>query len=380
MTTAFHDQASSIKQVILGKNTRFLALIVLAVCLSGCGERAAPIEPYVISTKVPSEFLPQQERMLAAMFPKGDQVWFFKIVGPVDALAGVEETFQDFVENISFQEQGPDLTQLPEDWRRSADKPMRFASVSIETPEKQLDLSISSLTLQEDWDQQVSANVNRWRGQLKLDPSAEPLAGGAELEVAEADRTGVWVDFVGKLDDGPSSMVPPFAGMNSSPPAASLSSQPETPTSQPKLATNDDSRVRYERPDGWRNGKASSMRLASFDTGPEEAVAEMSVIIAGGDLRGNVARWLGQVRSGEVADTVIDEALADAEKIEVDGRAAQRFLMGGSPGPDAKMIDATIVPLADEQSLFIKMTGPTETVKSQSKQVVSFLQSLRLTL
>ena len=53
---------------------RILCAVLLAgfvlLPMLGCGQQA-PIEPYVIPTKMPEELVPSKERMLAAMFPKG---------------------------------------------------------------------------------------------------------------------------------------------------------------------------------------------------------------------------------------------------------------------------------------------------------------------
>ena len=91
----------------------------------------------------------------------------------------------------------------------------------------------------------------------------------------------------------------------------------------------------------------SSMRLAAFNVGPEDKSAEITVIPAGGDLRGNVARWLGQVRNGTVADEVVDQALENAQDVTVAGKPGKTV-----PNRWPKMmlspkmaIDATIVPL-----------------------------------
>jgi hypothetical protein len=122
------------------------------------------------------------------------------------------------------------------------------------------------------------------------------------------------------------------------------------------------------------------MRMAAFSIGPEDSPAELTVIPAGGDLRGNVARWLGQVREGDVPDEVVDQALADAQDVDVDGRTGQRFLLTGEDANSGTVIDATIVPIDENTSLFVKMTGPAETVTKESDAIASFLQSLELNL
>jgi len=358
---------------------------------------------YEIPTEAPAVFRGDTQQMLAAMFPAEGKTWFFKVTGPESAIKLIESDLKTFVANVEFKDGNPDLSKLPEGWKIGADKPMRFASVNIETPEKQLDLSISSLSTQSDWGAEVLANVNRWRRQFGIPPSMEKWAEGETLDVAAAEEQAIWVDLKTEAADGKParaagpSTAPPMADiMNSSMPndgvhsglamPASSPEQPAAASEQSSAAETDgtsdadsNSKIKYTRPDGWRDGRMSSMRLAAFNVGPEDAEAEITVIPAGGDLRGNVARWLGQIRPSGVSDEVVDKAIEDAEKIAVDGKESQRFILEGEES-DGKTtsIDATIVPLGDGFSLFIKMTGPAETVADQYEATTSFIKSLKL--
>tara|TARA_R110002073_G_scaffold65408_13_gene163391 strand:- start:17368 stop:18552 length:1185 start_codon:yes stop_codon:yes gene_type:complete len=373
-------------------------MLVLAAA-SGC-QKTDPIVTYSIPTEMPEQLRTGNDRMLAAMVPKGDQTWFFKITAaPEKAVAVVEDDFRKFVESIQFEDDKPVLDELPEGWQLGGSKPMRFASIDVNTPDKQLDISVSSLPKQSDWDAEVAMNVNRWRGQVGLPASTEKWASGKPLEIESADGPAVWVDIVGKSSGGSPPMMGGMAGgpMAGGPMArgempnddihsgvaggsmASGSSPSTTPASDNGAASESPaSRLKYDRPEGWRDGRMSSMRMAAFNVGPEDAEAEITVIPAGGDLRGNVARWLGQIRPEGVADEVVDKALQDAEKVKVDGRDGQRFLLLGTDPEAGTAIDATIVPLDEGFSLFIKMTGPAKTVTAESEAIKSFLESIKL--
>ncbi len=319
-------------------------LLAVSVCaLIGCN-RPEPILNYKVPTKLPDQLVPGNDRMLATMFPKGDEAWFIKVTGPEKAIAEVESDFRRFVESISFQDSGPDLDKLPEKWRIGGEKPMRFASIDVETASKQLDISISKLPLRDDWDGFVADNVNRWRGQLGLPQSGRKWAEASEITIASADATGAWVDLVG---------------------------EPSTAAG----GEESKSRLQFQRPEGWRDGRKTSIRLAAFNVGAVDSEAEVTVISAGGGLRENVARWLGQVR-GETPDAVVDQALKDARQIKVSGHDAQRFLLTGENNDEATAIDATIVPLEDGFSMFIKMYGPVATVTAQADAMTAFLESL----
>lgn len=353
---------------------RYFICAMMLVVIAGCN-RTDPIVTYTVPTVVPQELQPGKERMLAAMLPKGDQVWFYKVTGPEDSIASVESEFRGLVEATEFTDGAPALANLPDGWRLGPEKAMRFATINVPTPDNQLNISVSQLGRNEDWDEQVKLNVNRWRGQLGLSPSEDKWAEGVEFDVAAADAKGIWVDLVGDPSSGGAPMMAPFAGGMADGPKSKI---PQTPPDD--VAMEADPRVKFDRPEGWRDGRMSSMRMAAFNVGPEDSLAELTVIPAGGDLRGNVARWLGQVREEQVPDEVVDKALAEAKVVEVAGRSGQRFFLSGEDATSGTVIDATIVPMDGGMSLFVKMTGPAKTVTEQSEAITSFLESLELNL
>ncbi|MEM9643635.1 MAG: hypothetical protein AAF989_01465 [Planctomycetota bacterium] len=374
-------------------------VFVGAMITLGCDSPAA-IRTYSIPTAIPAQLQPSAQRIMAAMVPIEDQVWFYKIKGPESALGVVEDQFSEFVRTMVYEKDVPRLNNLPEGWRRGADKPFRHASVDIDTEDKQLDLSISKLGASEDWDAFVVMNVNRWRKQLGLSDSTEPRAGGKVFEVDATDRDAIWVDIVGEPGAEGGSMGGPMMGSqmmgatNARPgqgaaagPAADphaflpaetrakiASGELPLPDGKPATASTKKSPLDYERPEGWSDGKLSMMRLAAFETGQGDDKAEITVISAGGDLRSNVKRWMGQVIGKTPEDDRVDQILADAEKRVVGGRDAQRFLLTDDDVESA--IDATIIPLENGFSMFVKMTGPKSTVVASDKEMSSFLDSL----
>ncbi|MGI9470373.1 MAG: hypothetical protein ACR2NZ_02495 [Rubripirellula sp.] len=355
-----------------------MAAIAIASLVVGC-QKSAPIITYTVPTEVPEQLLPGNDRMLAVMVPKDGDVWFFKVSGPEKAVGSLESAFREFVQGITFDGSEPALKDLPEGWRRGGEKPMRFATLDVETPDKQLGISVSKLQRQEDWDEQVKMNVNRWRGQLGLGNSDEKWAAGEPFQVSAADdgAEAVWVDLVGESGNA-APMSPPFA--NRAPFASSKEQPSEASAPVAKADVKPDDRLKFERPEGWRDGRMSSMRMAAFNIGPEDSSAELTVIPAGGDLRGNVARWLGQVWGGAVPDEVVDQAMAEAEQVSVDGRDGQRFFLAGEEPGKGTAIDATIVPMDGGMSLFVKATGPSETVQQEADAIAAFLESLKLNL
>ena len=59
------------------------------------------------------------------------------------------------------------------------------------------------------------------------------------------------------------------------------------------------------------------------------------------------------------------------------GSRGKRFLLTGTGDP-AVHIDGTVIPLVDGRSLFIKMTGPANTVSAEADRIEAFLSSLSI--
>lgn len=447
-------------------------LVALSVLISGCSQEP-PIVTYQIPTTVPAALATEDTRMVAAILPQADQAWFFKLMGRKSAVDSVADEFRQYVEGIQFEDGEPVIGDLPPAWKRSGDRPMRFASIDINTPTEQLDLSISQLSRSDEWDALVTSNVNRWRGQVGLEPLSEKWSGAEQLDwhnretkpsdggADPAPDAAIWVDVTGRpSDSGPPMMgamaggsmaggsmtgtspmgrgalaeaaavegetpADPHAGLPRSTreaiaaksnslqnPASAQAADATRAAAAGKSMTEDSidpaSKLKFDRPDGWRDGRMSSMRLAAFDVGPEAAQAEVTIISAGGNLHDNVARWMGQISKAAVPPEEVDAAFANAQKLEVSGRPAQRFVLmppddtkndgendGENDGKNASekedaegavdanaadvaasAIDGTVVPLSDDFAMFIKMTGPAETIRQQSEQMKSFLESI----
>lgn len=392
--------------------TFFPTLILAAVLACGIGCDSEPeIFQYQIPTAVPIVLQPEQDRMIAVMVPVGDQVWFYKLTGPKAAVDTVDQRFEEFVESLQYDDQGPRLDALPDDWQLGGKRPFRFATIDVPTttddgePGNQIDISVSKLSKQDDYDAMVAMNVNRWRGQLGLPPSDELRAGAEGIDVEAADDQSMWVDLVGESSGGtPPMMAGGFGadgfgaggvgagGFGGGDQMTDSTSDDSTDddfagddsvaddsTDRNSAGRDNDAPVSFDVPDGWRAGRTSSMRLASFDVGPEDSAAEITVIPAGGDLRSNVARWIGQIRGSTPPEDVVDQAMREARRLTVDGRPGQRFYLGTDEA-SGTAIDASIIDLDDGFSLFVKMTGPAATVSDQAERIGDFLDSMKINL
>ena len=188
-----------------------LSSLLLLPC--GC-EQAPEVVSYEIPTAVPEALKTEQDRMLATMVPRGDDVWFYKLTGQQSAVESVADAFDSFVASVDYDDDGPNLKDLPEGWRRGGQRAFRFATINVPSitadgeEGNQLDLSVSKLSKQDDYDAMVAMNVNRWRGQLGLPPSEESLAGAQSMDLDNADGQSYRVDLLGESSGGGPPMMP----------------------------------------------------------------------------------------------------------------------------------------------------------------------------
>ena len=127
--------------------------------------------------------------------------------------------------------------------------------------------------------------------------------------------------------------------------------------------------LRWTPPQGWIQGPARPMRLVSFSP-PENPGVDCYVTVLGGDGGGiaeNVNRWRSQLKLAALSD----EAVASLPRIRVLGRSAPMVeIDGGALG-----LYGVVCPLGDE-TIFVKMTGPTEALRADRATFIEFCKSL----
>lgn len=142
-------------------------------------------------------------------------------------------------------------------------------------------------------------------------------------------------------------------------------------------------RLRYEVPQGWSDRGAAGMRLATLTIGDPAEGREVTVIPAAGTLQSNVERWLGQL-GGSTDPTVVaqaaERAVADAEKVDVDGTEASVVMLRSTTaaaGDDGEAILGAMIPLDDSAALFVKYKGDAAVALRERENFSRFVASLR---
>ncbi len=127
-------------------------------------------------------------------------------------------------------------------------------------------------------------------------------------------------------------------------------------------------KLAYDLPQGWREGRASSMRRVSLKFGGGSEFYVVALRGNGGGLGPNLNRWRSQM--GQKA--LSDDEIAALPKIPILGRAATKIHirgafqgMSGERVDDAMMIAAVLE--MEGEALFVKMIGPRPEVEKADK-------------
>jgi hypothetical protein len=157
-----------------------------------------------------------RQRMLAAIVPHADRIWFFKLTGPHEIVSAQKPSFDSFINSLapaapsiaSAADQTPALpapsAQAPvtlrtykaptSDWRELPDqKPPRVAAFQIGAAENKADFVITRFPT--NGAGSFLDNINRWRNQLGLAPVDSVEAVEMKDTTIGADGPGVLVEF-----------------------------------------------------------------------------------------------------------------------------------------------------------------------------------------
>jgi hypothetical protein len=316
--------------------------LALTACLllAGCQQEA-------ITTYRAPRLEKPPPRLLGAIAPVSDFVWFVKFVGPAPEIAAHAGDFDKFVGSLRFDDPQKHIAwTLPDNWRETVASPAkgglaeqtRYATFRVK-PEG-LKVTVSRLGREAG---ELLPNINRWR---KNDLDLPPI-GDAELPSVTRNIDGA---------SHPITIVDMTAGTESPPPAA-----PEKPE-----------HLAYDVPPGWQPQPPGVMRLAAFKATAGDKSAEITVTMLPGQAGGllaNVNRWRDQL--GLPAITAPE--LQKQGKM-LDSKAGSVVTVDLT-GPKGRMLAGIL--LHGGQSWFVKMTGPPEFVGQQQQAFETFVKSLR---
>ena len=317
---------------------------------------------------------PDRDRMLAAIVPHGKMAWFFKVIGPRDAVAAKMEDFLKLIRSLTFaggEDSQPEWV-LPEGWTSEKGNGIRFATLRVKSEDEVLETTVIRLSAPDPHSgEYVLSNVNRWCEQLGLPPrtktdlAAEEQPKNAEIRQFEAAGTMVTlVNLVGR---------PKSDGMGAAPFAGGI--RPLTTVPEQPRAEADSGRPTWTVPESWKETKGNQFSLAAFAVQEGDKLVKTTVSAAGGDLLANVNRWRGQLQ----LDSWSKEELANAAKtLSVDGVEAPFVELIGQDvrtgEPSCTL--GVIVPRGD-RSWFFKLTGDVGLARREKANFEKFVQSVK---
>lgn len=333
------------------RRLNYLALFVPAAiaALAAIGCRDDEIRHYTVKPIDPPKL-----RLLAVILPVREKVWFVNVTGPEKSVADLKPQFDQFVQSIRFPENERRRVtwELPEGWKKEPNR-SRLVYATFRAGQYSLEVRIA----QAGGDQ--LSNVNRWRGQLGLNPITQKELPEVATPLSVNGISATAVD------------------MTSSGTAGARPMEPETPTIPP---TPTDVVPQFDVPEGWEKLPIArgSMRVASFRITDGDRSADVSVIpLAGpaGGLLANVNRWRGEVGLPDITEK---EMQKDAKMINARaGAVVYVDLLGPeTAGPKRERTLGGIL-LHGGQSWFFKLRGPADLVAKQVGAFEKFLQSLR---
>jgi hypothetical protein len=180
-------EANAVKAAAPPKSWRDFGLLlggILALALTGCHDdeiRTYQVPRAESAAPSPASAETGKYRMIAAIFPRSDRTWFFKLTGPTPVVTANEAAVQQFLHSIRFigRDDPPITWTLPEGWTRLPGGELRYATLRLGPADAPLELTVHTF---EGRAGSVPDNINRWRRRELSLPEA------SRLELARATR------------------------------------------------------------------------------------------------------------------------------------------------------------------------------------------------
>lgn len=346
-------------------------------------------------------------RILGAILPLDSGCYFLKATDSPERLEPLMEGFLSIVQGFAIDEQsGRPSNALPTGWKMNPRNDIALAEFVSPESTGGVKFTVTALAMpgEKDWPEYLLSNVNRWRGQLKIDPVSLETLNASLIAVprgdgklpsyifdAEGTGSGGMAPGAPNVPGAPSvprSAVPSPESSSNSPSAGPASA--EKTAAMPALAGdatsgNDEVKrpdLKYRLPEGWSVGQGSAFRLATLKIESAEGNGEVTVSMATDNPQANTAMWAQQVLKGSdpsQVDPVVQKSLESVETLEVGAGQAKLYTVRSSPQPDAPMLIVASIPTENpELHLFVKLIGDNRLGESQKQKLIEFVQSITL--
>ena len=323
-------------------------------------------------------------RILGAIIPADQGCYFLKATDSPQRLEPLMADLQSIVQNFAIDPQtGRPSNPLPEGWIINPRNDIAIAELISPEATGKIKFTVTALAMppSQDWQGYLLSNVNRWRGQLKLQElSAETLLSS----LVEVPRTGASIpsyifDAVGTgtgaMSPAPAPSNPPTPTGNPANSAASPPlDAPNPPANRPKLD--------YKLPEGWSVGQGSQFRLATLNIDSKQGRGEVTVSMATDNPQANAMMWFQQLTrepDAKKLEPMVNSALEVAQKFAVGQKQATLYEIRSSEQATAPMLLVVSLPTDNpELHLFIKLIGDNQLASDQKSNLIEFVQSIEI--
>jgi hypothetical protein len=330
-------------------------------------------------------------RILGAIIPADQGCYFLKATDSPERLEPLMADLQAIVGNFAIDPQtGRPSNPLPEGWIINPRNDIAIAELISPDATGKVKFTVTALAMppSQDWQGYLLSNVNRWRGQLKLQElSAETLLSS----LVEVPRTGASIpsyifDAVG-TGSGAMSPTPPSSNPAPAPrnPATPTGSPANSAASPPLDAPNPSAnrpKLDYKLPEGWSVGQGSQFRLATLNIDSKQGRGEVTVSMATDNPQANAMMWFQQLTrepDAKKLEPMVNSALEVAQKFAVGQKQATLYEIRSSEQATAPMLLVVSLPTDNpELHLFIKLIGDNQLASDQKSNLIEFVQSIEI--
>lgn len=347
-------------------------------------------------------------RILGAIIPADQGCYFLKATDSPQRLEPLMADLQSIVQNFAIDPQtGRPSNPLPEGWIINPRNDIAIAELISPEATGKIKFTVTALAMppSQDWQGYLLSNVNRWRGQLKLQElSAETLLSS----LVEVPRTGASIpsyifDAVG-TGTGAMNPTPPTGNPTTPPtnpttpptnpaPNNPAPSNPPAPTgnpansaaSPPLDAPNPPAnrpKLDYKLPEGWSVGQGSQFRLATLNIDSKQGRGEVTVSMATDNPQANAMMWFQQLTrepDAKKLEPMVNSALDVAQKFAVGQKQATLYEIRSSEQATAPMLLVVSLPTDNpELHLFVKLIGDNQLASDQKSNLIEFVQSIEI--
>jgi hypothetical protein len=335
-------------------------------------------------------------RILGAILPLESGCYFLKATDSPERLEPLMEGFLSIVQGFAIDEQtGRPSNALPSGWKMNSRNDIALAEFVSPDSTGGVKFTVTALAMpgEKDWPEYLLSNVNRWRGQLTIDPVNLETLNDSLIAVPRGDGklSSYIFDAQGTGSGGmaPRSTVPSPASSSNSSPATSPAATEKTaavPTPAGDASSGQEEvkrpDLKYRLPDGWSVGQGSAFRLATLKIESAEGNGEVTVSMATDNPQANAMMWFQQLTrepDAKKLEPMVNSALEVAQKVPVGQKQATLYEIRSSEQATAPMLLVVSLPTDNpELHLFIKLIGDNQLASDQKSKLLEFVQSIEI--